>query len=908
MNIRNINGQKNELHLSEIKLSDTLSQFMEKCNNNFSTIVEWGGGPDGQKGDKGEQGIPTKPKVPIHAWIKGKDYDKEIGNKQFKINEYYVDLSNTDYQEGHLIMLENGHVYILKVDVTDNFKLKPNFIIALQSLDLNKIIDGKTAYVHIAYANSPDGTKDFITDQMLRDKNIDDIKTEKFLHNSYNDYYNIIHNSYLNNRLYIGIYSDNEEKSYEEPYLYTWIRMRNFEYNVTLSNPISMVYVDENNRCIDKNTDSTLIYIYDDLKNISDDMKISISIPSENEDPDKCHFKVERENNINKVVFYPVVKYIKDGELNEDIFEFKSNEQYKFPITLTYTYNTNNTFDEYYTTVYWTLIQNKNFNVKVFIDKNIVNTSNKNQTFKVGYDILYPNGYKKHIDDNKNNNIGYKIILTNDYTNLNNDNVVNNWKDVKYTFDENKDCYVVLVDPKNSSDPKDWTIVDFINITTVNDSKYFELTKTHIYLPSNINGSKINPEYITYPIQSQMLLYDGSELINIDNYNFFIKKYDNNEYIYDEDITSYVEFTDGKFSIPQELIYGNTEIKCVAIYNGQEFQKTLYIELKETQYKFEFNKNVLTRKNNIIDDELIVYIKYYDDGKWKTYNDENINVAVKVLWNDSNSNYIENLNYDSFNKYYYININNNNFKNNDSINNVKICCYENIDDTEALFSEIIPIVNNGLDGKNGKDGANSVDIKKSDEDGINYWVFNNEWFTDDDGNKIKAEGKDGHSPLIGVGKEDGDECYYWTIDGKFLLDENNNKIKAEGKDGKDCINSENEKDSLETKDENDKIRIIIENNNIILKNSEELIVAEISSDDLSNNENINNYANIYTQIDKNGVVVKTTNEDSDPNDDDTIFNIKSGEILMQVGNFGIRITNKGIEKTIDGETWDSLLQ
>lgn len=52
-----------------------------------------------------------------------------------------------------------------------------------------------------------------------------------------------------------------------------------------------------------------------------------------------------------------------------------------------------------------------------------------------------------------------------------------------------------------------------------------------------------------------------------------------------------------------------------------------------------------------------------------------------------------------------------------------------------------------------------------------------------------TNGKDGHTPIIGV-KQDTDNLYYWTVDGEWLLDSNGNKIKAQsvdGEDGKDGI-------------------------------------------------------------------------------------------------------------------------
>ena len=40
----------------------------------------------------------------------------------------------------------------------------------------------------------------------------------------------------------------------------------------------------------------------------------------------------------------------------------------------------------------------------------------------------------------------------------------------------------------------------------------------------------------------------------------------------------------------------------------------------------------------------------------------------------------------------------------------------------------------------------------------------------------------GHTPVIGV-KRDTDGVYYWTLNGSWLTDERGDKIKAEGKDG-----------------------------------------------------------------------------------------------------------------------------
>ena len=88
------------LKINRIEKWDTLSDFVDKCNANFDALFEMGGGPTGDKGDKGDIGNPTKPKVPIHVWIKPYDYEDE-DEKNYKINNIHADLSKNIYQEGH---------------------------------------------------------------------------------------------------------------------------------------------------------------------------------------------------------------------------------------------------------------------------------------------------------------------------------------------------------------------------------------------------------------------------------------------------------------------------------------------------------------------------------------------------------------------------------------------------------------------------------------------------------------------------------------------------------------------------------------------------------------------------------------------------------------------------------------
>ena len=200
-----------EQKMEQIFLSDTITQFMEKCNNNFSNIFQYRSGPEGKQGVEGSQGAPTKPKVPIHVWIEGVEYYSEK-----KLNDGYVinlkedlDLTDIKYQEGHLIMLKNGHVYILKEDENSTLKtLKPNYIMALQSYNQDDVVDGRSAYIHIAYAISTNPYVGFITNEQLQESqkqgNVGDDEGKY---------------------KYMGIYSNYEENPDENPYVYTWIRI-----------------------------------------------------------------------------------------------------------------------------------------------------------------------------------------------------------------------------------------------------------------------------------------------------------------------------------------------------------------------------------------------------------------------------------------------------------------------------------------------------------------------------------------------------------------------------------------------------------------------------------------------------------------------------------------------------------
>ena len=59
-----------------------------------------------------------------------------------------------------------------------------------------------------------------------------------------------------------------------------------------------------------------------------------------------------------------------------------------------------------------------------------------------------------------------------------------------------------------------------------------------------------------------------------------------------------------------------------------------------------------------------------------------------------------------------------------------------------------------------------------------------------------TNGSNGTTPVIGV-KKDTDDVYYWTVNGNWLTDSNGNKVKAQGKDGKDGTDGKDGKDGTD---------------------------------------------------------------------------------------------------------------
>ena len=62
--------------------------------------------------------------------------------------------------------------------------------------------------------------------------------------------------------------------------------------------------------------------------------------------------------------------------------------------------------------------------------------------------------------------------------------------------------------------------------------------------------------------------------------------------------------------------------------------------------------------------------------------------------------------------------------------------------------------------------------------------------------KDGVNGQDGHTPIIGV-RQGPDGIYYWTLDGEWMLDNDGNEIKAEGRDGQDGVDGSDGQDGAD---------------------------------------------------------------------------------------------------------------
>lgn len=123
------------------------------------------------------------------------------------------------------------------------------------------------------------------------------------------------------------------------------------------------------------------------------------------------------------------------------------------------------------------------------------------------------------------------------------------------------------------------------------------------------------------------------------------------------------------------------------------------------------------------------------------------------------------------------------------------------------FSKGNPItIYHGKDGQDGKDGTTPAIGVKQDADGVYYWTLNGDWLTDENGDKIKAEGTDGKDGTDGSDGEDGTdgitpkleirEDYWWiSYDNGTNWTQLGKATGEDGKDGEDGIGG----DSMFTK-------------------------------------------------------------------------------------------------------------
>ena len=100
--------------------------------------------------------------------------------------------------------------------------------------------------------------------------------------------------------------------------------------------------------------------------------------------------------------------------------------------------------------------------------------------------------------------------------------------------------------------------------------------------------------------------------------------------------------------------------------------------------------------------------------------------------------------------------------------------------------ELTPISWNikGEKGEKGEKGKDSkpinIDIKKGD-DGLEYWVVDDNWVLSDNNSKLRATPIDGITPVINADRYNG--YYSWKVNGEWVLDSNNNPVRAEGVNG-----------------------------------------------------------------------------------------------------------------------------
>lgn len=101
-----------EIHIKEIKNSDNIKQFMEKCNDNFSSIARNGGGPRGADGETGATGATGKRGHEIQVFDV---YDESVDpimleNFNDEKASYLIQNSDREFENDDFVFFTNGYI------------------------------------------------------------------------------------------------------------------------------------------------------------------------------------------------------------------------------------------------------------------------------------------------------------------------------------------------------------------------------------------------------------------------------------------------------------------------------------------------------------------------------------------------------------------------------------------------------------------------------------------------------------------------------------------------------------------------------------------------------------------------------------------------------------------------------
>ena len=122
------------------------------------------------------------------------------------------------------------------------------------------------------------------------------------------------------------------------------------------------------------------------------------------------------------------------------------------------------------------------------------------------------------------------------------------------------------------------------------------------------------------------------------------------------------------------------------------------------------------------------------------------------------------------------------------------------------FSKSNPIIiyhgQDGIDGSNGtdgKDGHSPVIGAKTDTDGTIYWTIDGEWLTDEGGDKIPVQGRDGSDGKDAIAPQLKIEEGYWHIsyNNGASWTQLGKATGEDGKDGQDGVNGTDGKDGAD---------------------------------------------------------------------------------------------------------------